>query len=650
LQYMTPSIGNASLDLNMPEYTNPSGITVSVGSLTMGQGTSSTVYLSNGYDFRNDLTWIKGRHTLKFGGEALPLHFIQRYLGMPGFSFNGSRSGDPFADFMMGAYYSMTVNFGVVQNDDLTVFPAAYIQDQFKATPRLTLTYGIRWEPALFWWDKYNRINTFVPGAQSTVVSDAPPGVLYPNDPGIPRTLVHPDLHPFAPRVGFAWDVAGDGRTSVRGAYGVFYEQLNADTLGQANAPWSGSDNASNGLFSDPFGSVGLTPPPVVPSGHFGCTNTSSGLNCPLFPLPSLFMFSDRGLTLPYWQGWNLDIQRQLTPSTMLQVSYLGKIGIHINNLRDFNPAVFTPGTTYDASTGVETTVSSLENTNSRALFEPGIIAPYSWTLGSDYRSWYHSFQAHLVRRFSKGFSLDASYTLSKAIDMDSDPTEGGGTTADPFNLHSLRGRAAWDRRNAVVASYLWSPPIQFQDRWKRAVLGGWTLSGITTLQSGAPMTFYSGPDIAVNGTYALEHSFTNGQPIALGHPNRAAMVNEFFNTNAFVSPTCTFTPQPFNAQVIEQENCTPDGIPYNLLGQYGQSGRNILSGPGFANTDFAALKDFPFGGTERYRVQFRAELFNVFNQVNFQNPDTTQTDFTFGQILSANPGRVVQFALKFYW
>jgi hypothetical protein len=99
---------------------------------------------------------------------------------------------------------------------------------------------------------------------------------------------------------------------------------------------------------------------------------------------------------------------------------------------------------------------------------------------------------------------------------------------------------------------------------------------------------------------------------------------------------------------VIEQENCTPDGIPYNLLGQYGQSGRNILSGPAYVNTDIAVLKEFPF--RERYRVQFRGEFFNIFNQVNFGNPDSTQTDSTFGQILGANSGRVIQFALKFFW
>ena len=152
LQYSYPSISNASLDLNMPEYVSPNSINVNVGGgLLMGSdGTSSTVYIGNSYAFRDDLTLIKGRHTLKFGGEIIPMHFLQRFLGPPSFNFNGSRSGDPIADFMLGAYYQMNVGFGVAQNDDLTVSPALFIQDSFKVSPRLNLTYGVRWEPATF--------------------------------------------------------------------------------------------------------------------------------------------------------------------------------------------------------------------------------------------------------------------------------------------------------------------------------------------------------------------------------------------------------------------------------------------------------------------------------------------------------------------
>src|SRR5208283_623879 len=179
---------------------------------------------------------------------------------------------------------------------------------------------------------------------------------------------------------------------------------------------------------------------------------------------------------------WNFSIQRQLTTNTLLEATYIGNSGIKLNNLRNFNPAQFIPGTSYNSATGVETTNSSLENLNNRTVFEPGIIAPNSWDLGNDWRSWYHSFQVQVDHHMSHGVSVMASYSLAKAIDMCSAFCEGCGNAANPFNLRSMRGRASWDRRNAFVASYLWSPPVKFSDHWKNVLMGGWTFSGITTI------------------------------------------------------------------------------------------------------------------------------------------------------------------------
>jgi hypothetical protein len=168
-------------------------------------------------------------------------------------------------------------------------------------------------------------------------------------------------------------------------------------------------------------------------------------------------------------------------------------------------------------------------------------------------------------------------------------------------------------------------------------------------------MTFSMGNyglDVAVNGTVsAPQHAFPTGEAIPISHPSRSAMINEFFNTGAFINPTCTYDSAAAmgNPHYIEQTDCTPFGIKYSLLGQYGALGRNTLSGPAFSSTDFAILKDFPF--KERYRVEFRSEFFNVFNQVNFSNPDSSVIDgAAFGTIQGANAGRVIQFALKMYW
>ena len=177
------------------------------------------------------------------------------------------------------------------------------------------------------------------PGHQSNAVPDAPVGVLFPGD--LPRGLADNDLNNFAPRLGFAWDVFGDGKTSVRGGYGVFFESVNADSLAQENPPFAGFGTAYSGRIEDPFGSVGLIAPPAVTTGKFGCTTipTYPGYQCPLFPLPIGGVFTDLSLRTPYIQSFNLSVQRQLTPTLMVEAAYAGKIGTKIEALRTYNPA-----------------------------------------------------------------------------------------------------------------------------------------------------------------------------------------------------------------------------------------------------------------------------------------------------------------------
>ena len=479
----------------MPVYNPTGGVSIAVSGRFNLTSAFTTRFFNNNWQFKDSMSKLSGRHNFKFGYELLHLNFRQVFIGSPTFTFNATRSGDPTADFMLGAFDNLSHGFGVRDTDTITNAHSAFFQDEFKVSSRLTLTYGVRYEPFLPWVEKNDRINTVVPGKQSLKVPDAPIGVLFPNDPGIPRGLADNDWNNIAPRLGFAWDMFGDGKTSVRGGYGIFFESINADSLAQENAPFAGSSIVSQGRIENPYGSVGRTPPPATLQGKFGCSPSPNypGVDCPLFPLPVNGLFTDPVLATPYIQSWNLSVQRQLRDDVMVEAAYAGKIGAKIEALRPYNPALFINS----PRTGLP---PSAQNINDRVMFEPGILGPQGFMLGNDFRSWYHSLQIQVNKRFSKGLSALGSYTLAKSIDSSS-TTNLGANVANPFNLKDERGRSSWDRRHAVSVSWLWSPPFKFRSGVMNALAGGWTVSGIHIVQSGGPLTMVMGTDVALDGT-----------------------------------------------------------------------------------------------------------------------------------------------------
>jgi len=308
----------------------------------------------------------------------------------------------------------------------------------------------------------------------------------------------------------------------------------------------------------------------------------------------------------------------------VLSTSYVGKLSQKLEGHRHWNPAVFGP----DPLTGQ---APSAQNVNNRVLFPQtrGLFNTQSRYLGNDYRSGYHAAQFRIDKRFSRGLSFLGSYVLSKGVDNVVAPQPGlTPGVSNPFNLLLDKGRGDFDRRHVIAISWLWSPDFRFSNPFAKHLLERWSLGSFHSVQSGAPIDFQMGTDVALNGTGQNQRAqLVNGatyQDIELDHPDRNAFVNQFFSTAAFVPPT---------------------QIP---RGFYGTSGRNIVSGPASARTDISLMKDIMV--REPLRAQLRGEFFNAFNQVSFNEPNTNASSGSFGRITGAGAGREIQLALKFIW
>ena len=574
----------------------------------------------NTYDFSGSLTWVKGRHQYKFGGgyQYDQINVLQGIATNGFFVFSNFPVNNSFASLLFGQPVVFLQGGGNFYRGLRGQAFNLYGQDTWKVTSRLTVNYGLRYEVPSPYTEIHNYQNLWIPGRQSVVFPSAPEGLLYPGDPGVPRGLIPTDRAAFAPRVGLAWDVRGDGKWLVTSAYGIFYDPYYTGEGGPLQDPISAppylqTPQVSTPNFADPFN--GQNPF----NGTFSQDMTLLVLN--------------PHLRLPYAQDWNVNIERALGNDWLLEIGYIGTKGTKLPRFIEANPAVYIPGE------------STQNNADQRRLYSGCTVTgttPCTYSSVGEIAgisdSSYNALQVSLKRRFAHGFSMLASYTLSKTLDDVSSFNITGSASQsvagendlaqNPFDVKAEWGRSMFDARHRLVLSYQWDLPwFKHPENWYGHILGNWQVNGITTLMSNTPFTVYDSSNPSLQGSAPEISGFFSSRPNIVGDPNTGSCPGGvpvrtagcWFNTNAFA---------------------------HAATGQFGDVGRNTMDGPAFQQWDFSAIKTIPI--RESMNLQFRAEIFNIFNNVNFALPNNDINSPNFGQIVAAQPGRIVQLALKF--
>jgi hypothetical protein len=593
--------------------------------------------------FSEDLSSVRGTHQLGFGMNYIHsnMDYTSGTWTSGRFSFNGGTTGLSLADLMIGKPNEWRQDQITTQYLRQNYF-GFYLQDTWKATPKVTLNAGLRWEPYFWPYDpravtaQYNK-KWFDQGIRSTMFPNAPPGILFPGDPQAVNTgnsEHNPSWMHFAPRLGLAWDPKGDGMTVVRAAYGIFYDYPHFQGIGgiKSTPPRGGLIQLTNppGGFDDPWqGYPGGNPLPILINKDV------------VFPTAGVYTVIPNDAKTSYVNQWNFSVQKQIGMDWLVAGNYIGSGVVHQMYEHENNPAVYLPGAscvlagrTFNPCSTVANTqqrrVLSLQNPDQGQYFSNVVAVDTGGT-----RS-YNGLILSVQRRRVRGVTVQGNYTWSHCIDTGyTDIVQQNGVmTPDRRRLN--RGGCELDRRHNVNMSTVYETP-QFANSFLRILGGGWRVSGIVRLLSGPMLTVNTGIDQALTGTV---FSTTNGnvqqsdqrpnQVLASPYVPNKNIANGWINPAAFAQPT---------------------------LGTYGSFGRASVVGPGSVRIDMGLVRIFRV--REKQSVEFRAEAFNVANHVNAcsssagqqGSPDcmsTNLTDATFGRILAAGDPRIMQMALKF--
>lgn len=576
------------------------------GYFTLGQGIAGPVAGDNIYNVRDVASYTRGRHSLRFGGElSLAKDIQQTLLNNYGvFNFTGVKTGprtnqgDAFADFLLGL--PITMNQDAPEDAYYNFWSSGlFLQDDFKVHSRLTLNLGLRWDVQTPPTDPQNRLQTFVPGARSTVLPNSPRGLLFVGDRGIERGVIPVRWGNVSPRVGVAWDPFGDGKTAIRAGAGLFFGSVSGNGWGtvENSQPFAIRQQFANpASLTNPYANLpgGVSPFPYV------YTPSTARFVTPASLLPIALDFY-----WPYSYQFNFTVQRQLSRGLSVSAAYVGTLSHHL---------AFSPDINYPIFNGTATS----SNFNSRRPYLPGTLASIN-IMQSNGTASYNALQVSARKSMSRSLSFTAFYTFSKSLssaELTGQSTNGG---AQNFNNLALEhGRSAFDQRHSFVAAIIWNLNLYSgSNAWLGRLLNGWTLSPIVTLSSGLPFSVLSGRDNNFDGNNN-DRANVVADPLLDPNRSRSAVVAQWFNRAAFVQ---------------------------NPIGTDGTSARNLLDGPGYRNIDLGIFRDFTLA--EHVRLQFRAEFTNFFNLVSLNAPNATQSSTSFGQITSARDMRQLQLGLR---
>ncbi|MBV9300812.1 MAG: TonB-dependent receptor [Acidobacteriaceae bacterium] len=573
----------------------------------------------NDYQGYYSLATTRGAHNLKFGAD-LDRQQINALLGIATngfFVFAPFPVNDSFASFLLGQPVQFFQGGGDFSRGLRKWIVAGYGQDEWRVTRNLTLTYGLRYEINTPYTEIRNRLNAWAPGQTSHVMPNAPTGLLFPGDPGVPAGIATVDYHEFMPRVGFAWDPFGKAHTSIRAGYGIFYDGYTNGTGGPLQAaasalPWTEAFQLPGpGLnFADPYN--GQTPPFISQT----------------FVRPATILTVQSGMLPPYSQHWDFSIEQVLGSAYLLDVRYVGNKGTHLPRFIEANPAIYGPGATQGNADQRREYADCSPVLGSCAFGSVGLIADNN-------SSTYHALQVAFSRQYTNGLAFLASYWWSKSLDYVSSLNISGSAPTlvagendlpqNPFDLRAEHGPSLFDAKHRFVFSGSYALPVwQTAPRYVGWLLNRWQVNTIASLSSGTPFTIYDSANVSLQGSAPEITGFYSSRPDLISDPNVGPHTpSQWISRSAFL-----------------QLN------PVTQAGQFGTEGRNATRGPGIEQVDFSLFKSFAV--TENFRAQFRAECFNCLNHPNFGLPENDIESPEFGHILQANPPRLLQLALKF--